>query len=74
MLPRRRESLSFARLDDSGNVVEVREKVRISDNCTLGAYYFSSARLFTGSCMRNFIPMTAKWRRMRSISHHCIIL
>ena len=29
---------------------------------------------FTGSCMRNFIPMTAKWRRMRSISHHCIIL
>lgn len=37
---------SFARLDDSGNVVEVREKVRISDNCTLGAYYFSSARLY----------------------------
>ena len=37
---------SFTRLDDSGNVVEVREKVRISDNCTLGAYYFSSARLY----------------------------
>ena len=33
-------------MDDSGNVVEVREKVRISDNCTLGAYYFSSARLY----------------------------
>ena len=37
---------SFARLDAAGNVAEVREKKRISDNCTLGAYYFSSARLF----------------------------
>lgn len=37
---------SFARLDDSGKVVEVREKTRISDNCTLGAYYFSSAKLY----------------------------
>lgn len=37
---------SFARLDDAGRVVEVREKQRISDNCTLGAYYFSSADLY----------------------------
>ncbi len=37
---------SFVKLDDNGNVAEVREKVRISDNCTLGAYYFSSARLY----------------------------
>ena len=37
---------SFARLDKNGKVTEVREKVRISDNCTLGAYYFSSARLY----------------------------
>lgn len=37
---------SFAKLDASGKVVEVREKVRISDNCTLGAYYFSSAALY----------------------------
>lgn len=37
---------SFVRIDDSGKVVEVREKGRISDNCTLGAYYFSSAGLF----------------------------
>lgn len=37
---------SFAKLDESGNVIEVREKQRISDNCTLGAYYFSSARLY----------------------------
>jgi NDP-sugar pyrophosphorylase family protein len=37
---------SFARLDATGNVAEVREKVRISDNCTLGAYYFASAMLY----------------------------
>lgn len=37
---------SFVRLDDFGNAAEVREKVRISDNCTLGAYYFSSAGLY----------------------------
>ena len=37
---------SFAKLDENGKVTEVREKVRISDNCTLGAYYFSSAALY----------------------------
>ena len=40
------EHWSFARLDEDGKVAEVREKVRISDNCTLGAYYFSSAGLY----------------------------
>nr|MBQ8253014.1 glycosyltransferase family 2 protein [Lachnospiraceae bacterium] len=37
---------SFAKLDESGKVVEVREKVRISDNCTLGAYYFKTCQLY----------------------------
>lgn len=37
---------SFVKLDDTGKAVEVREKNRISDNCTLGAYYFSSASLY----------------------------
>lgn len=37
---------SFVKLDNHGNVTEVREKERISDNCTLGAYYFSSAKLY----------------------------
>ncbi len=37
---------SFAKLDENGNVIEVREKQRISDNCTLGAYYFKSAKLY----------------------------
>ncbi len=37
---------SFAKLDENGKVTEVREKKRISDNCTLGAYYFSSCDLY----------------------------
>ena len=37
---------SFAKVNETGRVVEVREKVRISDNCTLGAYYFASAKLY----------------------------
>lgn len=37
---------SFARTDKSGRVLEVKEKVRISDNCSIGAYYFSSAKLY----------------------------
>ena len=40
------EHWSFVKLDSEGKAVEVREKKRISDNCTLGAYYFSSARLY----------------------------
>ncbi len=40
------EHWSFAKLDENGKVIEVREKQRISDNCTLGAYYFSSADLY----------------------------
>ena len=37
---------SFVRVDDDGQVVEVREKERISDNCSIGAYFFKSAKLF----------------------------
>lgn len=40
------EHWSFVRLDALGNAVEVREKKRISDNCTIGAYYFSSVALY----------------------------
>jgi len=37
---------SFVKLDDTGKAVEVREKERISDNCTVGAYYFKSCALY----------------------------
>lgn len=39
---------SFVKLNKNGKVIEVKEKERISDNCTLGAYFFSSAKLFKG--------------------------
>lgn len=37
---------SFVALDENQKAKEVREKVRISDNCTLGAYYFKSCELY----------------------------
>ena len=37
---------SFARTDERGRVVEVAEKVRISDHASTGLYYFSSGREF----------------------------
>lgn len=37
---------SFVSTDDNGEATEVREKERISDNCTLGAYYFKTCRLY----------------------------
>lgn len=37
---------SFVRLDESGKVVEIKEKKRISGYCTLGAYYFRSCQLY----------------------------
>jgi len=37
---------SFVRLDDSGKVVEIKEKQRISNYCTLGAYYFKTCGLY----------------------------
>ena len=40
------EHWSFVRLDKNGKAIEVREKERISDNCTLGAYYFKTCELY----------------------------
>lgn len=37
---------SFVRLDEQGKVAEIREKQRISDYCTLGAYYFKTCGLY----------------------------
>lgn len=37
---------SFVRLDKNGKVVEIKEKERISDYCTLGAYYFKTCDLY----------------------------
>ena len=37
---------SFVRLDENGRAVEIKEKERISDHCTLGAYYFKTCSLY----------------------------
>ena len=37
---------SFVKLDKNGNAIEVREKQRISDNCTIGLYYFKTCQLY----------------------------
>ncbi len=37
---------SFVALDENEDPTKVREKVRISDNCTLGAYYFRTCALY----------------------------
>ncbi|MDD3412723.1 MAG: glycosyltransferase family 2 protein [Lachnospiraceae bacterium] len=37
---------SFVKLDEDGKAIEVKEKERISDYCTLGAYYFKTAELY----------------------------
>lgn len=37
---------SFVKLDEEGEAVEVREKKRISEHCTIGAYYFATAALY----------------------------
>lgn len=40
------EGWSFARTDENGDVVELREKQRISDHATVGLYWFDSARRY----------------------------
>lgn len=37
---------SFVKTDAFGKAIEVREKERISDHCTLGAYYFKTGLLY----------------------------
>lgn len=39
---------SFVKLNDKDEVTEIQEKQRISDNCTIGAYYFRSCDLYAG--------------------------
>lgn len=40
------EHWSFVKLDELGRVIEIKEKKRISNYCTLGAYYFKTCKLY----------------------------
>ena len=37
---------SFVKTDNDNKAIEIREKERISDNCTIGLYYFKSCKLY----------------------------
>ena len=37
---------SFVKTDSNNKAIEIREKVKISDNCTIGLYYFKSCKLY----------------------------
>lgn len=50
---------SFVRLDESGRVAEIKEKQRISDYCTLGAYYFKTCQLYK-DLYQEFYSQTGK--------------
>lgn len=48
------EGWSFAKLNDAGQVVELREKQRISDHATVGLYWFDSATRYISAYDRYF--------------------
>lgn len=37
---------SFVKTDDNNKAIEVREKTRISNHCTIGLYYFKNCKLY----------------------------
>lgn len=48
------DNWSFVKLNSENKAVEVTEKKRISDNCSIGAYYFKSCNLFVDLYKRYF--------------------
>ena len=42
---------SYAKADSNGNVTEVQEKIAISDNATVGIYYFAKGEFFVNSAI-----------------------
>ena len=52
---------SFVRLDTNGKVVEIKEKERISDYCTLGAYYFRTCKLYKELYNENITVKLQNW-------------
>lgn len=65
---------SFVKLNHDLCAVEVTEKVRISENCTLGAYYFKTARLYEDlyHCFYNKTDMGYNERYIAPL-YNCLI-
>lgn len=53
------EHWSFVRVNEDGVVVEVKEKKRISDNCSIGAYYFKSGELYETLYKKHYAEITS---------------
>ena len=54
--PGRGDAWSFAAADDDGRVHDVREKVRISEDATVGLYWFSSFALYEATYAARYAP------------------
>jgi dTDP-glucose pyrophosphorylase len=54
------ENWSFAKLDENQNVIEVREKKRISPFATVGLYWFSSAILYESAYNKYYSDSSKK--------------
>lgn len=65
--PTRNTKWSYAQTDDQGIVVEVREKVAISELATVGVYYFAKAAYFIDSA----IDMIARNDRVNNEFYTC---
>lgn len=68
---------SFVRCNELGEAVEVREKKRISRHCTVGAYYFASAKLYQQLYeeyyLRNKARLDAGERYVAPLYNHLIM-
>lgn len=49
---------SFAKIDNNGKLIELREKERISDLATLGFYWFESADFYTSLYNKHFLKFS----------------
>ena len=64
---------SFAKLDENGNVIEVREKSAFRTTVPSARTTLSRQGCIK-DYMRNITPTAVKWKRTRNISHRCTII
>jgi choline kinase len=55
---------SFAKTNNSGKVIEVTEKIRISNNASVGLYYFKKWSIFKETYYKNFNTIIEKYKEM----------
>lgn len=46
---------SYAKIDDNGYIVEIKEKVVISEHATVGIYYFAKGKIFVENAIDMFV-------------------